>query len=60
MVRAGPDKKPLLKWRTLSSSDTQAVAQMWSAHPGALPAIDLAKCGLFASPIRSCRRPVRL
>ena len=43
----GPDKKPLIKWRTLSSSDPEAVAQMWSAHPGALPAIDLAKCDLF-------------
>ena len=43
----GADKKPLIKWRTLSSSDPEAVAQWWSAHPGALPAIDLAKCDLF-------------
>jgi hypothetical protein len=43
----GPDKKPLIKWRTLSSSDPDAVALWWHQHPGALPAIDLEKCDLF-------------
>jgi hypothetical protein len=43
----GPDKKPLIKWRTLSSSDPDAAALWWHQHPGALPAIDLEKCDLF-------------
>ena len=43
----GPDKKPLIKWRTLSSSDPDAVALWWHQHFGALPAIDLEKCDLF-------------
>jgi hypothetical protein len=42
----GPDKKPLIKWREFSSSDADAVAQWWSQHPNALPAIDLEKCDL--------------
>ena len=29
----GPDKKPLIKWRTLSSSDPEAVAQMVECTP---------------------------
>jgi hypothetical protein len=43
----GPDKKPLIKWREFSSSDTDAVAQWWSKYPNALPAIDLEKCELL-------------
>jgi hypothetical protein len=43
----GDDKKPLIKWREFSSSDTEAVAQWWREQPGALPAIDLEKCDLF-------------
>src|SRR5262245_36410606 len=43
----GPDKKPLVKWRTMSSSDPEAVAQWWQQFPGALPAIDLEKCDLL-------------
>jgi hypothetical protein len=41
------DKQPLVKWREFSSSDTEAVAQWWHQHPGALPGIDLAKADLF-------------
>src|SRR5262245_30379755 len=44
----GADKKPLVHWREFSSSDADAVAQWWSQHPGALPAIDLSKVELFA------------
>lgn len=43
----GDDKKPLVKWRDFSSCDPKVVAQWWSEHPNALPAIDLAKCDLF-------------
>jgi hypothetical protein len=42
----GPDKKPLVKWRTLSSSDPEAVARWWHQFPNALPGIDLEKCDL--------------
>ena len=42
----GPDKKALIKWRTLSSSDSDAVAQWWTQFPNALPAIDLEKSDL--------------
>jgi len=42
----GADKKPLVKWRTLSSSDPEAIAQWWHEFPGALPGIDLEKCDL--------------
>src|SRR5262245_14069746 len=42
----GPDKKPLIKWRTLSSCDPEAVAQWWHQFPGALPGIDLEKSDL--------------
>jgi hypothetical protein len=44
----GPDKKPLVKCRKFSSSDTDAVLQIWSKHPNALPAIDLGKSDLIA------------
>jgi hypothetical protein len=40
------NKKPLVKWRQFSSSDTDAVAQWWSQYPNALPGIDLEKCDL--------------
>jgi bifunctional DNA primase/polymerase-like protein len=39
----GDDKKPLIKWREFSSSDTEAVAQWWRQFPCALPAIDFGK-----------------
>jgi len=42
----GPDKRPLLKWRALSSSDPEAIEQMWKRWPDAVPAIDLAKSDL--------------
>jgi hypothetical protein len=41
-----PDKKPLVKWRNVGSCDVQVVADLWSAHPGALPGIDLGKADL--------------
>jgi hypothetical protein len=40
------NKKPLVKWRQFSSSDTDAVALWWSQYPNALPGIDLEKCDL--------------
>src|SRR6516225_991007 len=40
------NKKPLVKWRQFSSSDTDAVAQWWTQYPNALPGIDLEKCDL--------------
>jgi hypothetical protein len=43
----GPDKKPLIKWRDFSSSDTDAVAIWWTQFPNALPGIDLEKCELL-------------
>ena len=43
----GPDKKPLIKWRELSSSDPEAVTQWWHAHPNALAGIDLEKSDLI-------------
>jgi hypothetical protein len=43
----GIDKKPLVKWSVLSSSDPDAIAAWWQQFPNALPAIDLEKCGLF-------------
>src|SRR6516162_1306021 len=43
---AGPDKRPLLKWRELSSSDTEAIELWWQRWPGAVPAIDLEKSDL--------------
>jgi hypothetical protein len=46
VLPCGPDKKPLIKWRKLSSSDPKAVAAWWSQHPNALPGIDLKKCDL--------------
>src|SRR3954469_1725602 len=42
----GPDKRPLVPWRDQSTADAQRVADLWVRHPGALPAIDLAKAGL--------------
>ena len=36
-----------MKWRQLSSSDEDAIAQWWSQYPDALPAIDLEKCELL-------------
>jgi Bifunctional DNA primase/polymerase, N-terminal len=41
-------KRPLIdRWPEFSSCDPDVVAQWWAKHPGALPAIDLAKCDLF-------------
>jgi len=42
-----PNKRPLVKWRELSSCDPNAVAMWWSQHPNALPGIDLEKCSLI-------------
>ena len=43
----GADKKPLVKWSVFSSSDPDAIVAWWQQFPNALPAIDLAKTGLF-------------
>jgi Bifunctional DNA primase/polymerase, N-terminal len=41
-------KRPLIdRWPEFSSCNPDVVAQWWAKHPGALPAIDLAKCDLF-------------
>jgi hypothetical protein len=42
----GPDKRPLIKWREFSTSDEEAIAQMWDRFPSALPGIDLEKSDL--------------
>jgi hypothetical protein len=42
----GPDKKPLVKWREVSTANLDEVEQLWKRHPDALPAIDLGKAGL--------------
>jgi RecA-family ATPase len=39
-------KKPLVSWRTASTSDPVQVREWWERFPDALPAIDLGKCGL--------------
>jgi Bifunctional DNA primase/polymerase, N-terminal/AAA domain len=36
---------PLVKWRAQSTTDPDAIKQMWARWPNALPAIDLAKSG---------------
>jgi hypothetical protein len=43
---AGPDKKPLVKWRELSTSDPGAIEYCWQRWPDAIPAIDLGKSNL--------------
>jgi hypothetical protein len=40
------DKKPLVKWRVASTTDGAQIGKWWKQWPQALPAIDLAKCGL--------------
>ncbi len=40
-------KKPLVKWRDESTIDPERIEAMWKRWPTALPAIDLAKAGLF-------------
>lgn len=51
-------KKPLrgLYWRKLSSTDPKTVERWWEQNPEALPAIDLAKCGLL---VVDCDAPKR-
>jgi hypothetical protein len=41
----GADKKPLVKWRALSTVDPEQIKQQWAEHPDAIPGIDLAKSG---------------
>jgi putative DNA primase/helicase len=44
---ARPDnKRPLLRWRKLSSNSSEAIAGWWKRWPEALPAIDLGKSDL--------------
>src|SRR5262249_37182627 len=43
----GQDKKPLVKWRDVSSTDESQVRAWWQQWPHAMPAIDLAKTDLL-------------
>ena len=40
-------RKPLVEWRSASTTDATAVEQWWTRWPGAVPALDLARCGLL-------------
>lgn len=40
------NRRPLVRWRDESTADPERIAELWERHPGALPAIDLAKAGL--------------
>jgi Bifunctional DNA primase/polymerase, N-terminal len=42
---AGPDKKPRVKWRDVSSIDPDQIKSWFAQMIDALPAIDLAKSG---------------
>jgi hypothetical protein len=42
---AGPDKKPRVKWRDVSTTDPDQITKWFKRWPDALPAIDLAKSG---------------
>jgi hypothetical protein len=42
----GPDKKPRLKWRDLSTTDLEVIKGWWKQWPDSLPAIDLARSDL--------------
>jgi len=44
----GPDKRPLVKWRTASTTSAGQLAQWWHQYPNALPGIDLSKSDLVA------------
>jgi hypothetical protein len=48
VVPCDPHKRtPLLKgWRTASTNSAATVAGLWKQWPGAVPALDLARCGL--------------
>lgn len=39
-------RHPLVAWGSASSADAATVAQWWQQFPNAVPALDLAKCGL--------------
>jgi len=42
---AGPDKKPRVKWRDVSTTDPDQIKEWFKQWPDALPAIDLARSG---------------
>src|SRR5215831_2935036 len=42
---AGPDKKPRVKWRDVSTTDPDQIKAWFKRWPDAIPAIDLAKSG---------------
>jgi hypothetical protein len=42
----GPDKKPRVKWRDLSTVDPETIKKWWVQWPDSLPGIDLAKIGI--------------
>src|SRR5215813_4527462 len=41
----GPDKKPRVKWRDVSTTDPDQIKAWFKRWPDSLPAIDLAKSG---------------
>lgn len=43
---ATSDKKPLVKWRDESTTDSAKIKAWWRQFPNALPAIDVGKSGL--------------
>ena len=47
-VKAATRRPMFQGWRQRSSNDATVVAQWWQQYPNALPALDLAKCGLMA------------
>src|SRR4051812_46165264 len=42
----GVEKKPRVKWREQSTTDTEAIRAWWRQWPDSLPGIDLAKIGV--------------
>ena len=44
---AGPDKKPRVKWRDVSTTDPDQIKKWFKQWPDALPAIDLSKSRLI-------------
>jgi hypothetical protein len=45
---ADSTKRPLIRWRDGSTTDSAHIAALWNRWPGSLVGIDLHKCGLVA------------
>jgi bifunctional DNA primase/polymerase-like protein len=43
---AADDKRPLIRWRSGSTTNTGRIVEIWNQWPGSLVGIDLHKCGL--------------